>query len=240
MRRAAVVPQPRSFLDRYRRPLVVGGLVALGLLFAGFLFVGANQPAYACSTQLDPASPVPGSSALGQVEEDMGRNHVAAGSEITYVFCPPASGQHYNATNLGPIAPRYYTPDDQVVPDGFVHNLEHGALVILYNCNRGGCDSADQDQLRALAQSFPASPVCKIPAGVISPVIARFDQMKAPFAALVWGRVLFQDQLDTGQMLQFYNQYGEMTNPEQQCARPGQSGPIPSAMPLPGASRSGS
>ena len=162
----------------------------------------------------------------------MGRSHVTPGTVVHYTFCPPASGFHYNTAGLGPIAPRYYSPDDAVVPDSWIHNLEHGALVIVYNCTLGACDQADQDQLRVLVGSFPASPICKIAGGLLSPVVGRFDQMKAPFAAMVWGRVLFQNKLDVPQLLQFFSQYGELTNPEQQCARPGQSG-APSAMPLP-------
>jgi hypothetical protein len=42
----------------------------------------------------------------------MGRSHVAPGTEVHYTLCPPATGSHYNTAGLGPIAPRYYTPDD--------------------------------------------------------------------------------------------------------------------------------
>jgi hypothetical protein len=43
-----------------------------------------------------------------------------------------------------------------------------------------------------------------VPRGVISPVIARFDQMPHPYAALVWGRVLYLDAWDPTTVLQFY------------------------------------
>jgi hypothetical protein len=211
----------------------------VGLGLGAVVFINANQPAFACSIELDPVSPVPGSSALGQEEDDMGRQHVTPGTQVHYTFCPPASGNHVSSAGLGPIAARYYGPDESVIPEGWVHNLEHGALVVAYSCDQGGCNATDQDKLRQLAAAFPASPVCKIAGGILSPVIARFDQMKAPFAAIVWNRVLFQQHLDTAQVLQFFTQYGERNNPEQQCARPGQSGPIPSAMPLPGTSPSG-
>ena len=147
----------------------------------------------------------------------MGRGHVAVGTAVTYTFCPPASGQHYNAAGQGPIQPRFYGPDDNTIPEGWIHNLEHGGLVILYNCARSGCDTATLDQLKQLATTFPASPRCAIAGGLLSPVLTRFDQMKTSFAAVIWGRVLFQDKLDIPQMLEFFKNVGETTNPEQQC-----------------------
>jgi len=51
-------------------------------------------------------------------------------------------------------------------------------------------------------------------------VIARFDDMKAPIAALLWGRVLFQDKLDPAQILDYFATQAELHNPEPQCARP--------------------
>ena len=56
----------------------------------------------------------------------------------------------------------------------------------------------------------------------------------APFAALVWGRVLFQHKLDTAQIIDFFNRYGERTNPEKICAAPS-PGASPSIILSPGA-----
>jgi hypothetical protein len=213
------------------------------VIFAGLIFLGASAPAYGCSFQLDPA-PSPsvapsGSPVLGQIEDDMGHTHIDPGTLARYTFCPPASGVHYNLSGQGPIPPRLYGPDDPALPMGWIHNLEHGGLVILYNCNAGGCDQSNQDQLKALIGNFPNSPICQIPSGTypkgqLSPVIARFDQMKTPFAALVWGRVLFQDKLDTAQILEFFSRYAERTNPEKICASPS-PGASPSFILSPGA-----
>jgi hypothetical protein len=57
-------------------------------------------------------------------------------------------------------------------------------------------------------------------------VIARFDQMSTPFQAIVWGRVLPLDTFDQAKILAYWQQWGERTNPEQQCAAP-----VPSAEP---------
>jgi hypothetical protein len=163
----------------------------------------------------------------------MGTSHVGNGDFVRYTNCPPASGSHWNAPG-GPITPRYYGPGDTTYPQGWVHNLEHGGLVILYACDQGGCDADEQAQLSALAQNFPNSPVCDVPAGINSPVITRFEQMAAPFAALVWDRVLLQDTLDVDAIKRFFAEEGERTNPELGCPRPSPSAepsPSPSASP---------
>ena len=193
------------------------------VLAGGFVFVQANSKAYACTSQTIPApsatplangSPAP----LGQVQADMGRNHILPPESQRYAECPPASGNHY-APPGGPIIARYYGPDDATLPQGWIHNLEHGGLVILYNCDQGACDDATQQALQDLFQTFPDSPSARSQRATIGPVIARFEDMKAPIAALLWGRVLFQDKLDTGQILDYFATQAELHNPEPQCAR---------------------
>ncbi len=235
-----------SFLERYRTQLLMGGAVVVVALLTGVLYLGATQKAYACSTIMEPAAPtaVPsGSPRLGQLERDMGNSHVPPGTVVRYTYCPPASGNHYSAAGRGPIAARYYPPDEGTEPQGWVHNLEHGALVVLYNCSGGCPDDATLQKLKTFATTFPASPMCKLPAGRIGPVITRFDDMKTKFAALVWDRVLMLDSADTDQMLAFFMAEGERTNPEKQCAAPSPSGEPsspPSAEPSGSAGPSGS
>src|SRR3954469_6496071 len=59
--------------------------------------------------------------------------------------------------------------------------------------------------------------------------------MSSPFQAIVWGRVLLLDAFDQAQILAFYEQWGERTNPEKQCAAPSAS---PAGSGEPGASAS--
>jgi len=51
-------------------------------------------------------------------------------------------------------------------------------------------------------------------------VIARFDQMATPFAAMVWERVLPLDTFDEDAISEFWTTWGERTNPEQLCTPP--------------------
>lgn len=204
-------------------------------LIAIFVFASASASAYSCTTEWTPkptASPGAGASpSLGYVQPDMGRRHLAVGEKVTYTYCPPASGSHDNAAGAGPIQPRLYGPNDSAIPEGWIHNLEHGAMVILYRGHDGdpGITSAVQQELRTLFDSFPNSPVCGIARGTSQgPVIARFDQMATPYTAIVWDRVLPLQTLDTAQILAFWQQWGERTNPEPQCTAPSAA---PSAAP---------
>jgi hypothetical protein len=168
----------RPFLERYRTALVGVVIVALIGLVGAFVFLSATAPAYACTTEWVPdptPSPAPGASArLGYVQPDQGRAHGAVQGQ-TYTLCPPASGTHRNIQGLGPIRPGVYGPDDGAVPQGWIHNLEHGALVVLYNTELApeSAGAEMQAAFRDLNSTFPVSPVCGIAPGYTGPVIAR-------------------------------------------------------------------
>jgi hypothetical protein len=198
----------RSFLECYRNLLIGGVIVAVIAVVAGLIFVQAAQPAYACTKLFDP-SPTPtvspdSSTRLGFAETDMGNSHAVAKPQ-KYLFCPPASGSHLSVAGLGPITPRVYEPDANIGPPNWIHNLEHGGLVVLYRNDSPGATAAGLQAFREFFDSFPSSPVCNVPAGQVSPVIARFDQMAHPYAVMVWDRVFFMDSWDPALALRFFN-----------------------------------
>lgn len=232
--------RPRSPLERYRGLLLGIGATAILVVVGGALFLGASSPAYACTTTLQLAAAAtaePGQTPrLGQVTRDLGRNHVDTSSKVTYDFCPPTSGSHFSASRLGPIPAAFYGKDDTTVPEGWIHNLEHGDMVVLYRCPEG-CDATAQTALSGLQQQLPASPLCGFPPGT-NVVVTRFDQMPTPYAAVVWGRVFFLDTLDVGALTTFYGQSADRA-PEPQCqqAQPGFTpSPAPIATPSPASS----
>lgn len=217
----------RPFLERHRLAVLGIGVLAVVLAVSGFVFFQATQPLYACSSIFDdPAATSPS----GAPQPDRGKTHIQPGTFQSYDFCPPASGPHNTTSQFGPIAARYYAPDEQTVPQGWVHNLEHGALVVLYKCTGDECGDATQNKLKQFVATMPNSPVCDVKPGVVSPVVTRFDQLPHPYAAIVWDRVMYLDTFDPARILAFYKQYGEKVNPEPQCARPSAS-PAVSASP---------
>lgn len=217
-------------MDRNRSRLIWVGVLIAALALGGLVYVNLTSPAYACSIEFvatPTATPAPSAtSRLGFVESDMGKTHAAPGTVVKYRDCPPASGNHYNQEGFGPIPPRVYGPNERALPEGWVHNMEHGALVLLYQCSGtgagDGCSDSAQNTLRQLFSTWPASPICGLRAGErgIGPVMARFDNMAYPYAAVVWGQVLPLQSLDTDQVKAFWQQQGERTSPEQGCAQP--------------------
>lgn len=245
-------PATRSttFLERNRSRLLwaLGG--AAFLVAAGLAVLSFTTPAYACTNLFEPTpapswvppttapvasgrTPPPGPTppAPGYVQPDMGAVHVQIGERVRYLSCPPASGKHYNAPG-GPIKAGLYGPSDTTLPQGWVHNLEHGAIVLLYKCPGEACEESGQAALSALYAKWPDSPICQIPPGNQTPVIARFDDMAWPYAALVWDVVLPLQSLDEAAIFDFYARQGEQFNPEKACAAPAPTpAPIPTAGP---------
>ncbi len=226
--------EEQSALQRFRTPIIAIAVIAVVVGVSAFVFTSAAAPTYACTT-IDTVKPA-ASGEIGQIQPDMGNQHVSSGEKVTYPVCPPASGKHVNRSGYGPLQPKVYGPDDNSSPTGWVHNLEHGGLVLLYSCDKGACDDATLQALRDFSAGFPTSAICQIPPGTVGPVVARFEQMPTKFAALVWNRVLYMDTLDTQQVYDFFLQYGERVSPDGQWISPPepQCNP-PSASPAPSA-----
>ena len=211
-----------SFMERYRTAIVVVAAIAGIALLSAFVFFQSSQPAFACSTIWTPeptASPSPGATEnLGYVQPDMGNSHVSRGEKVTYTYCAPASGSHVNLPGVaGPIPARVYGPTDNVSPTGWIHNLEHGALVVLYKTDSAGATPDGQAKFKSFYEAFPPAQNC-------GPVIAPFDQMSSPFQAILWGRVLPLETFDEQRVRAFYEQWAGRTNPEKGgCPTPNQS-----------------
>jgi hypothetical protein len=183
------------------------GLLGLGALLALGFVSRASAKSYGCD-ELVPLPPA-GMSAQGIEQPDFGHTHVAAGSKIDYPLCPPSSGDHYSSPG-GPLRPGVYGPNQRAEPGGWVHNLEHGFIVVLY---RGEADSATLGQLQAFEDAFPAV----APSGCDKYkklVVARFDDLSTAFAVVAWDRLLLLDTWDQGKALTFSGAWLEQDAPE--------------------------
>ncbi|MBI3242785.1 MAG: DUF3105 domain-containing protein [Chloroflexi bacterium] len=122
--------------------------------------------------------------------------HVDVDTPLIFKHYPPSSGTHYGTTmpNLG-----FY---DQPWPEGYwVHNLEHGDVVVLYNC---GDDCANlKAQLKALVDKAPQRR-CPTPKLIVLP----YSQgMTTPISVIAWGRQLDVAEYDEKAILDFYKRY---------------------------------
>jgi Protein of unknown function (DUF3105) len=153
------------------------------------------------------ATPQPEPTArLGFSTTVLGRGHVLTSQRIEYGFCPPTSGEHYNVTGRGPIRAAVYPKTEEQVPGGWVHNLEHGWVVVLYRCT--GPDDCPSDEEMAQLQAFfdqaPQPPDANCTKEVL---VARFDDMDTRFAEVAWGRAMLTDTFDLDKALEFAQQW---------------------------------
>jgi hypothetical protein len=90
------------------------GLVATGVLgVVGLVIYAANRP----------QKPLPGTAVT-----QLGREHITDIAGIRYTSNPPTSGDHFNAWAKRGVYPN-------ILSDGYLlHSLEHGYIVISYNC----------------------------------------------------------------------------------------------------------
>jgi len=136
------------------------------------------------------ASPYPASAPTGpcgavvQQQAIEGFTHVAVCSVVDYGTKPPSSGNHYP---IWAAYKNYTTP----VPEGFwVHNLEHGTIVLSYNCPNG-CDS-DVTAAAQMLAGLPEDPECvSLGQGVARRSLMTPDpKLDVTFAASAWGWTL--------------------------------------------------
>lgn len=67
----------------------------------------------------------------GEEVADLGREHVSEGTQVEYNSNPPTSGPHYANWIRA-------TVSDTPLPDGnLIHSLEHGYVIMSYNCSEG-------------------------------------------------------------------------------------------------------
>jgi hypothetical protein len=127
------------------------------------------------------ATPRPDAACTGMEEAHMlgVGTHVPNGSPITWNSNPPSSGPHYNMWARW--GQTYTTPLDR---GNWVHNLEHGGIVVTYNCS--GCD-AEVQAIEDLLAGLPQDSLCT--GGIRTRTIITADPLLPPgvrFAASAW------------------------------------------------------
>ncbi|MFV2064658.1 MAG: DUF3105 domain-containing protein [Chloroflexota bacterium] len=129
-------------------------------------------------------------------EGGVGR-HVGQGRTLPQQNRPPSSGLHF------PNSARYSVSPTPIDPGNWIHNLEHGGIVILYRCETqqecGDAASKVRSEVSSLAAPGRFSQV-KI-------VGSPYQDMDTPFTAVAWRRTLPLESFDAEQLLAFYDRY---------------------------------
>jgi len=116
------------------------------------------------------------------------RSHQSDGVDYTYL--PPVGGDH------DPCWAPYGVHEEEVNAENWVHNLEHGAIVLLYNCPEG-CDD-EVAVLSSVAASLAPSTV----------LVSSYSGMESRFAAVAWGwRMLLDCADDPSAFADFYSDH---------------------------------
>lgn len=129
---------------------------------------------------------------LGELIEDMGRNHVAVGTAVEYNSNPPTSGPHYAEWTRGGIYDS--APDD----GNLIHSLEHGYVIISYR------DNGLKDKLVAIANAL----------GLKKLIVTPRENLDVPLALTAWTRILKLQSFDESQIRDFVDTFRN-AGPEQ-------------------------
>ena len=171
--------RPKTLSDRLRNPgrveLLGAAVVVVAIVAAIYLLV------------------VPGFT-VGRYVASEGRGHVAEGQPISYKNTPPSSGTHYPSTVPWGVY------QEEVAEGYWVHNLEHGGVVLLYNCP-DGCPELKQ-QLEETFKTFPPGKY-----GQVKLVVTPYSKMEHRIAAVAWEWILELDTFDREQLLTFYREH---------------------------------
>jgi hypothetical protein len=132
---------------------------------------------------------------VSRMVPDEGKAHVQPGTPITHASRPPSSGTHYPTTS------GYGVFEKEIDSGYWVHTLEHGGIVVLYQPDR--CDAKCLDQLRQVHDSAPQSQAF----GKVKMAVIPYRDMDHTVASVAWGRVDEMDQVDSDRILTFYRTY---------------------------------
>jgi hypothetical protein len=114
-------------------------------------------------------------------------NHVEG--NIDYNDVPPAGGSHNSCWG------RFGVHDEPLPAENWVHNLEHGAVVYLYDCP-DGCDE-DVAALEALVEDRPFA------------LLTEYGALSTRFAVVAWGYRLESEDVDPDAFAAFYDAHAD-------------------------------
>jgi hypothetical protein len=141
------------------------------------------------SVQSQPGRNVP---IQGQTHIDKAEKHVEYNSK------PPTSGPHWNLAGEAPVAWGIYKV--QIPDEGQIHNLEHGGVIISYNCT--DCPEL-VEQLEGFYNGWtPANRLPLFPNST-KVIVAPYYTMSTRIALTAWGRIDTFDQYDEERIIKF-------------------------------------
>jgi hypothetical protein len=135
----------------------------------------------------------------GQARPIQGQQHIDKGqTHIAYNSKPPTSGPHWNIAGEGPVAWGKYA---EPIPDeGQIHNLEHGGIMIQYNCR--DCPELVA-QLEDFYDRYTAANKLPLYPSSTKIVVAPYYDMPNRIALTAWGRIDSFNEYDEERITRF-------------------------------------
>jgi hypothetical protein len=126
------------------------------------------------------------------------RVHYPDGTPIEYGSRPPIGGPHYDTWH-----PSYGVSETPVPAGRWLHNLEHGAVVLLYHC-LDECPAL-VEELRSLYERLPLGRNAR--SGRPRMLVTPYSDMEHRLAVVAWGHLLELDRLEPDRIVQFYREH---------------------------------
>jgi hypothetical protein len=124
----------------------------------------------------------------GQLMPEEGQDHTAG--NVDYNTVPPTSGDH----SANPLPWGVY--DDAQSDERMVHSLEHGGVIIQYDCAKTDDCDALVEQITPLATKYS-----------VKLIMAPRNDMEHMIALTAWTRLLTLDQFDAAAIDRFIEAY---------------------------------
>jgi hypothetical protein len=126
----------------------------------------------------------------GELMADQGREHVADISNFSYNSNPPTSGPHY------PDWTRRGIFNEDANDGNLIHSLEHGYVIVSYNCEQFGEGANCADLQAFLSQFFEANQSLRL-------IVVPRSTLDVPVALTAWNRILKLNAWDEEQAASF-------------------------------------
>jgi hypothetical protein len=195
--------QRQHDIELRTRNFIIIGFAVLIVGGSALLYFLVNPPDFSGKKP----APAANLSAAYSVPEE-GHDHIP-NCVPAYKHRPPSSGCHASSTS----APRPWQAFNDPVPaTDWVHNLEHGGIVLLYKCSGTECADLYSQAFNLFAQ-LPAHAEPVHPAAgqqqvqEVKFLSTPYQDMETKFAVLAWTKELDMNTLDAATIKAFYETY---------------------------------
>jgi Protein of unknown function (DUF3105) len=187
---------------RDRRNLfIIAGVIVIAALAILIVAVALNHASQVSNQNRLSFQAVTGTVGT-QIADEGTPSHIDPSTQWTYKFYPPTSGPHYSVAGSAPVP---WGTVDTLVEGQFVHNLEHGGIVILYNCPSGtDCTSLKNSLTDYVQKLVPLEPTYGEPKIIMTPYS---HGMTKKVALVAWHYIEFLDSYDQNAITQFYENH---------------------------------